>query len=477
MNVTEPFAEYGASQRWSDLPAAVRTSASMCLSDWTATVIAALGAETSQAVVTSTRHWAGGGGCTAIGLDSAYAAEAAAYINAFHSEILEIGHGHARGGGHLGGPTIPAALALAEERGLSGQELLRAVVIGYDIFGKVGGASHPSMLNRGYISSGLCGCLGAASAAATVLGLAKSAFGAALGIAAYLAPVSLLSGYYGTVNSGETAQAAWQGVLAARLATAGLAGSADPLAEFCEQFGDPARLREAISRLGQDYEITNLYFKLFPGCRLTHGPAEALLNILRRHPLEPKEIREIKIRVTPAAVLLCGSYTDPAVSFVRAQFSIPFVAATAVLYGSVDAQAFSGMRIAHEAIHDFARRVVRLEEGLSEDDVDIAGAEVEVLTSTGARYGTKIDHPRGSPGNPATERDLMEKFARLTEPRVGRSRAEQLWQTLRRFDQLSGAEVTTFLAGAVSSAVESSGSEARGPISGAAGLAPSRTGP
>lgn len=440
MNVTEIFAKELPSLRWESLPSDVRRAAKLCLADFLATAVAGLSFETARSLLRACRHWAGTGRCAVVGQSGVYSPEGAAFLNATISEILEMGHGHANGGGHLGATTIPVALALAEENDRSGQDALLSIVAGYEVFGKVGGAVHPSLLNQGFISTGLCGCLGAAATSAMALGLTGRELAAALGIAAYLAPVSLLTGYYGTINSAEAGQAAWQGIMAARMAAEGIAGSEDPAGSFCEQFGDITQLHRSMTKLGQEFEITNLYYKLFPGCRLTHGPAEATLRLLEEEGLRPDDIERVVVGVTPAAVHLCAKYIDTAASFVRAQFSIPFVVASAVLHGTVDASSFSAERLANAAIHEFARQRVAVEAVLSESDVDIAGAEVQIVSKGGKRYRHAIPHPKGSPRNPVTEQDLKEKFVRLTEPVLGTAGSHQLWESALRFDELRGQD-------------------------------------
>jgi 2-methylcitrate dehydratase PrpD len=446
MNATAVLCDYVAALRWRDLPPQVQKTAKWCLADWFACAIAGSVQETSLAVLEAGSSWAGMDQCTAIGAPQRYPVEAAAFFNAFASEVLEFGHGHADGGGHLGAPTIPVALALGEKGDLDAEEVLAAIVVGYEVFSRIGGAVSPSLLENGSISTGLCGALGAAASAGRATRLTPKQMAGSFGAAAYLAPVSLLSEYYATVNSAEAAQAAWVGLVASRLGAAGLTGSEDPVSALCERFGSVRRLHKYVAELGQVFEGTNLYFKPYPGCRFTHGPLEAMSQLLNETPIRSEEIKRITIHVTPSSLHLCGKYTTAGASFVQAQFSIPYVVATLILDGEVSVRSFSSERLSRETTHRFARERIKVGTGWSdEDEVDLAAAEIEILMHSGRREAARVLEPKGSPRNPLTEDDLRVKFLALTQHHLGREGAERLLQQIHDLSTVDNGGVRMLL--------------------------------
>jgi len=435
MNATLALCEFASGLRWDALPRDVRRRAGWCLADWVACAVAGAEWPTSRAVSQAWSHWAGRGPCSVVGQGHRYPPEAAVFLNAFASEVLEIGHGHGDGAGHLGGPTIPVALALGEMMRPEPLEILAAIVAGYEVFACVGGSVSPSLQHEGFISTGLAGTMGAAVVAARMTALSAREMAGSLGVAAYLAPASLVSEYYGTVNSAEAAQAAGVGLLASRLASAGLAGSDDPVTAFSERFGTLERLRTYLDRLGREHQIMNLYFKPHPGCRYTHGSMEAIAAILAETSFRPQEVEKIRVRVTPSSLHLCGKYTSPESSFVQAQFSLPYVIAAMVFDGTIGVESFAPESLGRNEVHRFAKERITLESAWSDrGDVDFAASEIELVTVSGARWDKAVLHPKGSPGNPMNDRDLRDKFLMLTRTKLGDAGAQALLDRLQAVD-------------------------------------------
>jgi 2-methylcitrate dehydratase PrpD len=252
------------------------------------------------------------------------------------------------------------------------------------------------------------------------MGQSRPELMSSFGVTNYIAPVSLLSEYYGTINSAEAAQAACVGILAAHLGAVGLGGSTDPIAAFADQFGSANKLRNGLSTLGSVYEAANLYFKAYPGCRFTHGPLEAIRELLGETDTETDDIDRIVIRVTPSSLQICGNYTTASSSFVEAQFSIPYVVASYIHDRRFGVDSFSPKHLSREAVHEFARDHIKVEQGWpNEDEVDLAATEIELLSHGDGRKTIRILNPKGSPANPLTDEDLRRKFLSLTSDVLG----------------------------------------------------------
>lgn len=424
----------------------IQGTARWCLADWIASAIAGSSTDYAAAVNGTQSGWAGLGSCTVVGEPLGYPIETAAFLNAYAGEVLEYGHGHAGGGGHLGAPTIPVALALSEVASLDSRDALAAIVVGYEIFSRVGAGVSPALLTNGFVSTGIVGAIGAAATAARAMGMSANEMARGLGAAAYLAPVSLLSEYSGTVNSCEAAQAARVGLAAASLARAGLGGSGDPISAFFSQFGNADELRRSLDGLGTVYEGANLYFKPYPGCRFTHGAVEATAQLLEETRIRPSAIEHVIVRVTPSSLRLCGNHTAPDASLVETQFSIPYIVATLILDGEFSASSFSRERRSRRATHDFARDRISVELGWPDDnDVDLAASEVE-LTGSGRRTVVSILEPKGSPRNPMTTEDLRAKFLSMTVSHLGRGRADALLEQILHLGGVGSSDVAGILA-------------------------------
>ena len=351
MNITTQFTDYIKNTEWEDLPLDVRIRVKWCLVDWFACAIAGMDLQNSLKVIKALETWEGQGKCRVIGRGTKYSIEAASFLNSFISEVLEIGHGHAGGGGHLSGPTISVALAIGEEYNLDSRIVLTGIVVGYETLGKIGFATSPMLLNSGFIQTGLAGAFGATATAAKLFGLSHDQMRSSFGVSAYLTPLSLINEYKGAIKSAEAAQAAWVGVLGARLGSMGIDGSKDPIHDFCKSFSGVSRLKKYATELGSKYEILNLYFKPYPCCRFIHGALEAMSNLIYELDVNSDCIERIYVKVTPAAFRLCGNYLNTKSSFAQAQFSIPYAISTLIHDGSFTKDSLSRKRINRRFIH------------------------------------------------------------------------------------------------------------------------------
>lgn len=160
------------------------------------------------------------GVCTILGEQMQAGASDAAFVNAVigHSTLQE----DFGGGGHPGTYIIPAALAVAEERGASGKALITAVVTGYEAATRMTAAAPPEMAERGFRAVPATGVFGAAAAAGKLMGLEADKLASALDLAANMA-CGVYQGFWQGTMEGylQAGFAARNGILAASLAEAG----------------------------------------------------------------------------------------------------------------------------------------------------------------------------------------------------------------------------------------------------------------
>ncbi len=228
-SLTEQLAAHWAGVRPADLPASVVTGIKDNILDTLAVALAGTTtpeASRVRAALTSLPGAAGAvPGSTVWGTDVRLPAAQAALVNGTAAHARDFDDGG--GAGHAGSTVLPAALAVAEATGASGADLVTATVAGYDIgyraLGALGGfAAHT---DRGWHSSGTMGSLGAAGAAAHVLGLDAGTYADALGIAG-----SFTGGVWAFIDDGawtkriHPGKAGETGVDAALLARAGITG-------------------------------------------------------------------------------------------------------------------------------------------------------------------------------------------------------------------------------------------------------------
>jgi 2-methylcitrate dehydratase PrpD len=306
---------------------------------------------------------------------------------------------------HVSAPTAPAALILAAHHGLPLSAALEAYAEGFEAMAAVAVASHPSLYDRGWHPTAVCGPVGAAVAAATLLGLSPTQRRHALALA--LLRAGGTRGAFGTdgksIQVGLAAAAGVQGALLARagasvddravhgpLGFERVVGAAWPWPR-----GDRAGPSDAPPAIARNW------IKLHPSCLGTHSPIEAAA-CLRAQGRPPESVEVVVHPVGRQA-----AHLDAVSDGLSAKFSIPYCVAFTLLYGPPRACDFSSLDPAA------AQRAAQVR--VSEDvSLPQFGAELRSATQTLVR----VDAPRGAPERPLTSEDLRAKVTELAGPRL-----------------------------------------------------------
>lgn len=378
--LTRALAGFAATVPGAGILSTARAAAARCLLDTLACAVAGLAEESSRILLDLAASEAAAGPCTAIGLPRPVAAREAALVNGALAHALDFDDTHDLAVLHPGVAVIPAALAMAEAVGASGQALLDAVVVGYDVHIRVALAAQRAPGHTGWHYTSACGVFGAAAAAGRLVGLDAEGMARAFGLALPQASGTLQSEHDGTwAKRLQPGLAAAGGTLAAQLAARGFRGGHEPLEGrfgfyrvYLREF-DPAPV---LAALGHRFEIERTSLKPFPTCRFTHAPAAALQELMREHRLQAAEMETIEARVTGAAFAeVCeplGDKVRPKTP-VHAQFSLPYALACVAHHGTV-------------ALADLTEQGIRRDEVLALADRVRCGMDPALE----ARWGEKI---------------------------------------------------------------------------------------
>ena len=330
-----------------------------------------------------------------IGAGVAAAAVPASMANAVAGHSIEYDDVHNSSSSHPGVVMFPAAMAATALAGGDERDLVRAVVIGFEVMCRAGRAADPaSHYARHFHPTGTIGSLGAAAAAAAALGLDAGGLNSAIGIAATMASGSMefLSDGAWTKRL-HPALAARNGVEAGLLAADGYLGAVDGI---CGERGFLAAHSEAPvpDRLLEGWgerplEVVDTSIKRYTCCRYNQGAIDALLAIRAAH----------------------GVGADDVDSVVDAQFSLQFGAAAALLWGRAGLAEYDESRLDDPAAVALMDRV-----GYEVDpEIDRVfpqkwRAWARVTTRRGDTHYEWVDDPKGDPGNPFTDAECREKF-------------------------------------------------------------------
>jgi len=410
------FARWAAEVRWDRLAENVRRMAKDELADLLGDMAAGHALLGVPAWLAASAAWSGAGPCATIAGGRA-APASACLLNGYFAHALEFDDTHDAAVLHAGASVIPAVLAAAELRApVAGARMLEAIVIGIELTCRLGVATRLSLVEGGWIYSGLLGHFGAAAGAARIFSEDPAVWQSALGIAYVLA-----SGNHQSTREGaetkhlQPAIAASHGVLAAAMAAGGLAGVRQP---FLGEDGlDRVYLRGRLDaeRVVADpdrFEIARLSFKPYPSCRLTHPAVTAALALRERVGVDG--ISALTLSLGPQAYDVVGrdlpERRAPA-SRLAAQFSAYWAVSVALAHGEL-----SPAHLASEVPQTPA--VARLIGAMRCEEVDSGeggardiGSAALVAEGDFGRVAIRARNAKGHPDDPLTGEALGRKFA------------------------------------------------------------------
>jgi 2-methylcitrate dehydratase PrpD len=327
------------------------------------------------------------------------------------SHIIEMDDLHRDSVTHPGSVVIPAAWAVADERGLGGRAFLGAVLDGYEACCRIGmavGKAH----YRVWHNTSTCGPFGAAMAAAKLIGLDEDETVWALGNAG-----TQSSGLWEFLATGamskhlHTARGAESGVLAAYLAEQGFTGPERILEGekgfFTGACPDPVP-GAVTAEPSRPWELTRTSIKPWPCCRHTHPAIDAAIEL--HHMLGVAEVRSVKVGAYRAALDVCDRPL-PADAY-SAKFSLQHTVAIALADGRVDQASFDATARARIA-GDCAKVSVALVASVDQAYPKNWGVVIDVETADGRTLSAKRRDAKGDPENPVTADELKIKAAVL----------------------------------------------------------------
>ncbi len=446
--LVERLAAYAQQEAGRDLPAKVLHHAKRAVLDWFAALYPGTQVEPTMALVRAHARELGHGRSSLPGYGKRAFASTAAWINGTASHAVEFDDIFRDAVYHPGVPTIAAALAVAEDEGRSGLELLKAVVVGYEISTRIGAAVQPSHY-RFFHTTGTVGSFGSAVAAAFLLrpGDANVTRHALATVASFAAGLQQAFRSESMTKALHGGHAAACGVLAAQAAAQGVTGALDILegdVGFGAAMANKPAWERATDALGERYNITAITQKSHGCCGHTFAAIDGVLALRREmggvperaSAIAPDRVRAIEVETYQTALDVCGE-TDPRTAQ-QARFSLPYVLAQAWLHGSVRLAAFSDSHLADPACRALMRRVMlKSERELSAGFPGMRAARVRIVLDDGRMLEHFSPYRRGDPEAPLDDTELNEKFDELVGPVIGIDMASRLRDRIWRLDTLA----------------------------------------
>ncbi len=432
MGPTRQLAEFVAATSYEQLPPEVIHESKRCILNYLGVALGAAREETVQILVASAEEVGGHPQATILGSSEKTSVLNAATINGAMSHVLDFDDTDMETIIHPTGPVLSAALPLTEWKGLSGREMLTALALGMELELRVGTAVYPSHYDIGWHITGTAGTFGAAAAAGRLLKLDPGRMGHALGLAGTQA--SGLREMFGAMaKSFHIGKAASAGLHSALLAEKGFTASDQVLEAkrgFCSVLAPEHDLLKATARLGTDYMVMRNGLKPYACGVVTHPIIDGVRRLRATHTLRPEDVAEIEIQVNPLVLELTGK-REPRTAL-EGKFSIYFCAAIALIEGTARQSQFTDEKVRRPdvvALRDRVRPVV-------DPSIRESQAVVTIRTVDSRTLTERVEAASGTPANPLTDDDLVEKVMDLMEPVLPRRQAEQLVELAWKLESL-----------------------------------------
>lgn len=418
--IAERLARFMAGLRFADIPPRVVERAKYLMLDAIGIAFASGRFDFAEHTVAAMRRLAAAGDAVVIGFAERLPFRDAAVVNGVLVHGLDYDDTHLGGVVHPSASLVPAVLAVAARERASGAAALAAYVGGVEVLARLGAVAKGGFHQVGFHPTGLVGAFGTALAAGMLMRLDAAQLAAAQGIARSMASGSLEFLEDGAWNKRlHPGWAAASGIAAAALAQSGFVGARYAYegrfglyASHLQERFAPENLGLATAALGDDWELLKVAVKPFPACHFTHACADAAIAIGREKGLEPGGIREIRALV-PAEVVktVCEpvpSKRRPANAY-DAQFSIPYVVATALRRGRFTLAELTPAAIADAETLALAERV-RYEVDPRSGFPDYYSGELVITTAEGRILRRREHENRGCATRPLSAGDIRAKF-------------------------------------------------------------------
>jgi 2-methylcitrate dehydratase PrpD len=431
-DTTQKLARFIRETRYDDLPDAVRHEARRTLLNWVGCAIGGSPQETVGNAVAALTTFSGSREATLLGRAERMDVLNAALVNGISSHVLDFDDTHAETGIHPAAPIIPAILALAEHRPLSGRDFIAAMVVGVETECRIGKAVSPSHYEIGWHITGTAGVFGSTAAVGKLLGLDEQQMSWALGLAA-AQPVGLQEMFGSMTKSFHPGKAAQNGLTAALLASKGFTASEHALEARRGWLNVMSAERHYAALTNESFEILHNSYKPFACGLVVHPVIDGCIQLRNANHLTADKVERVELAVHPR-VMLVTAIKDPKTGL-EGKFSVYHAAAVALVEGAAGEQQFSDQTVRVPAIVELRKRVVPT----VDTSVGKEQARITIVLKNGERLTTFVEHAVGSIAKPMSDGQLEEKFRGLADGILPATQTRDVIDLCWRTDALADA--------------------------------------
>ncbi len=368
--------------------------------------------------------------------------EHAALVNGAAAHVLD--YDDVTLDGHPSAVLVPTVLAQGEALGATGADLLAAYAAGYEVWAELLVREPVPLHQKGWHPTAVRGVIASAAACAKLRSLSAEKCQTALAIAASMAG-GLVANFGSLTKCFQVGRAAQSGVIAAKLADAGLTASADTLEHqsgFLATFSPngQADLKRSFDPLHKEWHLASkgLNLKRYPICYATHRAIDAALDLATRHDLKPDDVERICVSTGEMQMLMLRN-ERPKTAF-EAKFSMQFAMAASLVARSVGLAQLTNDFVARPDVQRLIPRVSITTTKETMNDSAFAPSEsVEIRTLNGQVLASKsIVYAKGSMQRPLSRSELQDKFVDCLGSDFRIDAKHELFDKLMNLERIAG---------------------------------------
>ena len=436
-DITGQLARYMAAARNRPLPDAVARACKHRIVDTFAAMVSGSRMKPGLMATDYIRQSGGTAQATVVASGLRTTATNAALANAMCAHADETDDFEPETKAHPGCSAVPAALAMAEKNGASGEALMRAVTLGYDLGCRLLMALGPDSVRNSHRSAeGVSSTFCALGAAASLTQLDEQHLRFAISYAA-----QQVSGLWSWVNDNDHIEKAFDfagmgarnGVMATTMVDAGMTGTTDVLDGMHNLFialSTQPKPEAILEGLGSRFYVTETAIKTYSVGYPCQSALDALLTLRKEHGLSPGNVQSVVVKLPTDAVGIVGNSAMPDVN-------CPHLVAVALLKGAVSfVDSHDASLMSDPAILAIRRRIQLTADASLMDPAAPRGAIVEVKLTDGRQVVHHTKFPPGTKENPLSTEAVTAKARDLMTPVLGRSKTGKLINQLNTLEML-----------------------------------------
>ncbi len=445
MDANQLTAKFIAETRWDKLPAEVQEKARMCLVDNLGATLAGTRTRVSQICTEYAQVTWPSDKSTIVLHDKSASAVGAAFANAAAANGIDTDDGLIYAYGHGGAQIFPVALAVAEALDLSGERLLAAMVVGYEVAHRMGRCWHDD--HEVYQACGSWGTIASAATAANLMELTTDQAWHALGISDYQAPNLPMMrdiDHPAMVKHGIH-WGAMTGVISAEMAARGFTGIPSLLGM--------EKYRDWTMDIGEHFIMVDgvgWKMKGYACCGWAHAGVEGASELVRKHDIELNDIDRVVVEAFHETVRL-GTKLPSTTE--EAQFNLAWPVAAMLVDGEIGPNQTLEHRLSDPKIREMAKRIEVVEsEELNElcrlyragDPRGCFGSIVIIKLKDGRKFSSGIkDGGMTVAAQEWTRETMSDKFHWLGKTVLDTTKVDEIQELAWHLDEIDNVKELT----------------------------------